>query len=88
MMEDENETFIGNGSLVARAMREVDEEIAARLAALELLDPSQKRPIPKARANNHGDFMEWEGYLDLGVQPFRARRTLGFVGTDVWRSRN
>ncbi len=83
-----NNKILSNGAAAALAMREVDQEIAARLAALELFDPSQKRPTPRPNPVHRGDFMDWEGYHDLGVQPFHAQRTLGFVGADVCRNRN
>jgi hypothetical protein len=37
-------------------MREVDKEIAARLTAVEALDPSQKRPTPKLNRVNYVEF--------------------------------
>ncbi len=78
-----NNTILNKSAAMAVAMREVDQEIAARLAALEVLDPSQKRPAPKPNPVHRGDFMDWEGYHDLGIQSFRPQRTLGFVGSDV-----
>jgi len=83
-----NNKILSKGAAAALAMREVDQEIDARLAALEVLDPSQKRPMPKPNPVHRGDFMDWEGYHDLGIQSFRPQRTLGFVSSDVWRSRN
>lgn len=38
------------------ALREVDKEVAARLAALEALDPSQKRPTPRPNRVNYVEF--------------------------------
>jgi len=37
--------------------RETEQAIAARLAALELLDPSQKRPTPKPNLLNSVDYI-------------------------------
>jgi hypothetical protein len=68
-----------DGLFANEAMRETDREIAARLAALEALDPSQKRPTPKPDGCNHGDFLSWETYRDLGIQPFRQQKAVGFV---------
>jgi hypothetical protein len=71
--------FCCNGSAAALAQREVDQEVAARLVALEALDPSQKRPTPNANIRNRVDFMEWETYHDIGVRPFHQQKSLGFV---------
>jgi hypothetical protein len=68
-----------DGLFACEAMRETDREVAARLAALEALDPSQERPTPKHNGCNHGDFLSWETYHDLGVQPFRQQKAVGFV---------
>jgi hypothetical protein len=86
--DDSGAKFMGDGSASALAMREVDQEIVARLAALEALDPSQKRPTPRPNILNRVDFMDWETHHDIGAQPFHVQRTLGFVGAGVWRSRN
>jgi len=40
------------------AMREIDQEIAARLASLELLDPSQERPTPRPNRLGRVDYIE------------------------------
>ncbi len=37
----------------AEAVREINDEIAARLAALEAADPSQQRPKPRHAPNHH-----------------------------------
>jgi hypothetical protein len=61
------------------AKQETARETVARLSALEALDPSQKRPTPKANIHNRVDFMEWDTYHDIGVQPFHQQKSLGFV---------
>ncbi len=40
------------------AKQETEREIAARLAALEALDPSQKRPTPKPNPFNSTAFID------------------------------
>jgi len=40
------------------ARREVEQEVAARLAVLEFLDPSQKRPTPRPNVLNKVDFFD------------------------------
>lgn len=49
-MPSDNEVSLGAVETYAR--QETEREIAARLAAFEALDPSQKRPMPKSRALN------------------------------------
>jgi len=44
-MPGDGEVSLGEAETYAK--RETEREIAARLAALEALDPSQKRPTPK-----------------------------------------
>lgn len=46
------------GPVEAHAKQETEREIAARLAALELLDPSQKRPTPKRSILSKVDYIE------------------------------
>ena len=40
------------------AKQETEREIAVRLAALEALDPSQKRPTPKPNILNRVDYID------------------------------
>ncbi len=40
------------------AKQETEREIAARLAVLEALDPSQKRPTPKPSILNRVDYLD------------------------------
>lgn len=49
-MPDEDEALLGFAETYAK--QETEREIAARLAVLEALDPSQKRPTPKSRTLN------------------------------------
>ena len=67
------------GPVETYAKQETEREIAVRLAALEAFDPSKKRPTPNANIRNRVDFMEWETYRDIGVQPFHQQKSLGFV---------
>lgn len=46
------------GRLASDAMHGIDQEVAARLAALERLDPSQKRPTPKPNRFGHVNYIE------------------------------
>jgi len=46
------------GEAETYAKRETEREIAARLAALEALDPSQKRPTPKPNPLNSVAFID------------------------------
>ena len=41
------------------ATHRTDREVAARLAALEALDPSQKRPTPKRNRLGRVDYIEF-----------------------------
>ncbi len=47
-----------SGQAEIEAMHEIDQEVAARLAALEALDPSQKRPTPKRNRLGRVDYIE------------------------------
>ena len=49
-MPDEDGVSLGFAE--THAKQETEREIAARLAVLEALDPSQKRPTPKSRILN------------------------------------
>ena len=40
------------------AAQETKREVAARLAALEALDPSQKRPVPKRSILGNVDYID------------------------------
>ena len=51
----------------AAADREVEQEIAGRLAALEAADPSQQRPKRVPGVWDRVDFMEWETEEDLQI---------------------
>lgn len=46
------------GHIETLVKRETEQAIAARLAALELLDPSQKRPTPRANILNRVDYID------------------------------
>lgn len=46
------------GPAETHAKQETEREIAARLAVLELLDPSQQRPTPKPNRLNHVAFTD------------------------------
>jgi len=48
--------FLGHAETHAR--QETEREVAARLAVLELLDPSQRRPTPKRNILNHVAFID------------------------------
>ncbi len=52
--EEPDDDISGQNEL--EALREVDKEVAARLAALEVLDPSQKRPTPTPNRVNYVEF--------------------------------
>jgi hypothetical protein len=52
--EEPDDDISGQNEL--EALREVDKEVAARLAALEVLDPSQKRPMPRPNRVNYVEF--------------------------------
>jgi hypothetical protein len=43
----------------AYAHNETEAAVAARLAILEARDPSQRRPTPKANANNNVDWIDF-----------------------------
>jgi len=43
------------------------------------LDSSQERPTARPGNHHSGDFMAWETYHDLGVQPFRRLKAIGFA---------
>jgi len=47
-----------SGQAEIEAMHEIDQEVAARLAALEALDPSQKRPTPRPNRLGRVDYIE------------------------------
>jgi hypothetical protein len=47
------------GHIETLVKRETEQAVAARLAALELLDPSQKRPTPKPNILNRVDFIDF-----------------------------
>lgn len=49
-MPGDDEASLGFAETYAK--QETEREIAARLAALEALDPSQKRPTPKSHTLN------------------------------------
>ena len=49
--------------------REIDTDIASRLAALEAADPSQQRPKKRRSALERVDFMEWQTWQELGLSP-------------------
>ncbi len=70
--------------------RVTPEELAVRLdyenrmparhrAALEAADPSQRRPKKVPSIWDVVDFMAWDSYAVLGLQPLQPRRNLGFV---------
>ena len=46
------------GPSETHAKQETEREIAARLAALEAIDPSQKRPTPKRSILNKVDYID------------------------------
>ena len=46
------------GEAETYAKQETEREIAARLAVLEALDPSQKRPTPKPSILNRVDYID------------------------------
>jgi len=46
------------GPVETYAKQETEREIAARLAALEALDPSQKRPTPKRNILSRVDYID------------------------------
>jgi hypothetical protein len=46
------------GPIESYVKQETEREIAARLAALEMLDPSQKRPTPKPNILNSVAFID------------------------------
>lgn len=47
-----------SGQAEIEAIHEIDREVAARLAALEALDPSQKRPTPRLNRLGRVDYIE------------------------------
>ena len=47
------------GHIETLVKRETEQAVAARLAALELLDPSQKRPTPTPNILNRVDFIDF-----------------------------
>jgi len=49
-MPDDGEASLGFAETYAK--QETERDIAVRLAALEAMDPSQKRPTPKSRTLN------------------------------------
>ncbi len=53
---DESGLFLGPAE--THAKHETEQAVAARLAVLELLDPSQKRPTPKPNILNRVDFID------------------------------
>lgn len=55
-MPGDGEVSLGEAETYAK--QETEREIAARLACLELLDPSQKRPTPKPNILNRVDFID------------------------------
>ncbi len=52
--EEPDDDISGQNEL--EALHEVDKEVAARLAGLEALDPSQKRPTPRPNRVNYVEF--------------------------------
>ena len=57
--------------LLARTGRESTPD--QRLAALEVADPSQKRPQKVPCIWDVVDFMAWDTWRDLGVWPMQKR---------------
>jgi hypothetical protein len=55
-MPGDGEVSLGTAETYAK--QETEREIAARLAALEALDPSQKRPTPKPNILNNVAFID------------------------------
>ena len=55
-MPGDGEVSLGEAETYAK--QETEREIAARLACLELLDASQKRPTPKPNILNRVDFID------------------------------
>lgn len=55
-MPSEGEVSVGEAETYAK--QETEREIAALLAALELLDPSQKRPTPKPSILSRVDYID------------------------------
>ena len=55
-MPDDDEISLGKAETYTK--QETEREIAARLAALEALDPSQKRPMPKPNTLNNVAFID------------------------------
>jgi len=47
-----------DGEAETHAKQETEREVAARLAALEALDPSQKRPTPRPSILNKVDYID------------------------------
>lgn len=50
--------LLTDGEAETYAKKETDREVAARLAVLELLDPSQQRPTPKPNVLSRVDFID------------------------------
>ena len=55
-MPGNGEVSLGKAETYAK--QETEREIAARLAAMEALDPSQKRPTPKPNILNNVAFID------------------------------
>ena len=55
-MPSTGEVSLGEAETYAK--QETEREIAARLAVLETLDPSQKRPTPKPNILNRVDYID------------------------------
>jgi hypothetical protein len=55
-MPGDGEVSLGKAETYAK--QETERDIAARLAALEALDPSQKRPTPKPNILNNVAFID------------------------------